>query len=110
MSLQDAGATSVNPLVKEFLNEYWCLGFFRLSPCQDPAIKLCRWPRQLSVALAELAIPYKCQVTQQNQCWTPPQRHLVSNELPFRGRSLFISLRCRVKLPPDYMSKASSRE
>ena len=45
MSLQDGGVTSVNTLVKKFLNEYLCLGFFRLSPCQDPAIKLYRWPR-----------------------------------------------------------------
>ena len=35
----------VNTLVKKFLNEYLCLGFFRLSPCQDPAIKIYHWPR-----------------------------------------------------------------
>ena len=38
------------------------------------------------------------------------QLHLVPNELPFQGLSSFVSLPYRVRLPSNYMSRASSYE
>ena len=64
-------------------------GFHSSFPLSESRHQTLSLGQTTSVSLADLAIPCKCQATQQNQCWAPPQGHLASNELPFRDRSLF---------------------